>query len=190
MLENGSDDFDEYDLMENTVLNLQSNNHQTWELTDEKKQVGNLSVQKAKTFWGGRNWIAWFSTEIPFQEGPYKFHGLPGLIIEISDDKNNYRFELAKSENIDAEENQFIEMSKKIGVPVTWEKYKTAKLKYYESPINFIRNGIGSSDNDEFFLNDGTTVTPKNSREINEQLKNALKKYNNPIELDKAIVYP
>lgn len=187
----GSDDFDEYDLLENTVLNLQTTDSQKWNLTNEKKKADKLNLQKATTNWGGRNWIAWFATEIPFPEGPHKFHGLPGLIVELSDDKNNYRFELAKSENIsDENENQFIEMSEQMAVSISWEKYKSTKLKYYESPVNFIKNGIGDSNNEEFFLNDGTVVNAKNSREINEQLRNVIKKYNNPIELDKAIVYP
>ena len=81
-------------------------------------------------------------------------------------------------------------MSKKMGVPVTWEKYKSSKLSYYDSPVNFIKNAIGSSNNSEFFLNDGTVVNSKNQREINETLRTQLKKFNNPIELDKAIVYP
>ena len=59
------------------------------------KQIKNLTLQKATTDWGVRHWIAWFTTSFPFPEGPHKFHGLPGLIIELSDDKNNYHFELA-----------------------------------------------------------------------------------------------
>lgn len=43
--------------------------------------------------------------------------------------------------------------------------------------------------NEEFFLNDGTKVGQNNSREVNERLKERIRKYNNPIELDKAIKY-
>lgn len=186
---NNSNEFSQYDLLENTVLQLHTTDFQKWNLSNEKKKVNNLNLQKATTNYGGRNWIAWFSEEIPFQEGPYKFHGLPGLIVKIYDDKNNYRFELVKSEKINEnEENQFIEMSKKMGIPISWEKYKTTKLKYYESPINFIKNGAENSE--EFYLNDGTIVNAKNSKELNEQMKNTIRKYNNPIELDKAISYP
>jgi chaperone required for assembly of F1-ATPase len=64
------------------------------------------------------------------------------------------------------------------------------KLNYYGSPINFIKNGIGNSKNEDFFLNDGTIVNANNQREINDQLRNIIKKYNNPIELNKAINYP
>ena len=187
----GSNNFDEYDLLENTVLNLQSTDSQNWLLTTEKKQEKDLILQKATTIWGGRNWIAWFATAIPFQEGPYKFHGLPGLILEIADDKGNYKFSLVKSENIkESTENQYIEMAYQMSIPVTWEKFKNTKLKYYESPINFIKNGIGDSKKNEFYLNDGTTVNSSNSREVNERLRNTIKKYNNPIEVDKAIFYP
>ena len=185
---NNNNEFSQYDLLENTVLQLQTNDTQKWNLSQEKKNIKNLSLQKAITTWGGRNWTAWFAEEIPFQEGPYKFHGLPGLIVEIYDDKKNYHFELVRSEKIKEEENQFIEMSEKLGIPITWEKYKTAKLKYYESPVNFIKNSAENSE--QLYLNDGTIVNSKNSKEIDEQLRNSIRKYNNPIELDKVIAYP
>lgn len=185
---NNNNEFFQYDLLENTVLQLQTNDTQKWNLSQEKKNVKNLSLQKAITTWGGRNWTAWFAEEIPLQEGPYKFHGLPGLIVEIYDDKKNYHFELVRSEKIKEEENQFIEMSEKLGIPITWEKYKTAKLKYYESPVNFIKNSAENSE--QLYLNDGTIVNSKNSKEIDEQLRNSIRKYNNPIELDKVIAYP
>ena len=185
---NNNNEFFQYDLLENTVLQLQTNDTQKWNLSQEKKNVKNLSLQKAITTWGGRNWTAWFAEEIPFQEGPYKFHGLPGLIVEIYDDKKNYHFELVRSEKIKEEENQFIEMSEKLGISITWEKYKTAKLKYYESPVNFIKNSAENSE--QLYLNDGTIVNSKNSKEIDEQLRNSIRKYNNPIELDKVIAYP
>ncbi len=185
---NNNNEFFQYDLLENTVFQLQTNDTQKWNLSQEKKNVKNLSLQKAITTWGGRNWTAWFAEEIPFQEGPYKFHGLPGLIVEIYDDKKNYHFELVRSEKIKEEENQFIEMSEKLGIPITWEKYKTAKIKYYESPVNFIKNSAENSE--QLYLNDGTIVNSKNSKEIDEQLRNSIRKYNNPIELDKVIAYP
>lgn len=187
----GSSTFNEYDLLESTVLDLETKDIQTWILTTEKKQVKDLILQKATTIWGGRNWIAWFATAIPFQEGPYKFHGLPGLIMEVSDDQNNYKFSLAKSENLkETAEDQMMEYAMEISIPVTWEKYKMAKLKFYESPVGFIKNANGRTDNSVFFLNDGTVVSTTNTREINERFRNVLKKFNNPIELDRLIVYP
>lgn len=187
----GSSDFNEYDLLESTVLDLQTKDAQTWILTNEKKQVNDMTLQKATTTWGGRNWMAWFTKDIPFHEGPYKFHGLPGMIIEVSDDKNDYKFSLAKSENLKkSAEDQIMEYAMEISIPVTWEKYKATKLKFYESPVGFMKNANGRSGNSDFFLNDGTVVSSVNTREVNERLRNTIKKYNNPIELDKAIIYP
>lgn len=41
----------------------------------------------------------------------------------------------------------------------------------------------------KFFLNDGTKVNKENEKEMNENLKYLLKRYNNPIDLNRAIKY-
>ena len=35
------------------------------------------------------------------QDGPYKFHGLPGLIVKVSDDGNNYSWELKGNKKVE-----------------------------------------------------------------------------------------
>lgn len=187
----GKSTFHELDLLENTVLKVPSQDSQDWKLVDEKKKLGNLTVQKATTNWGGRSWTAWFAPEIPIHEGPYKFRGLPGLIVELSDSGNNYYWLLAKSHKLEGKQkNSFLDMAEKIAVPTTREKYVSTKLKFYESPVNFIQNSVGSSNSSSFYLNDGTVVNKDNKREINEQLRSTIKKYNNPVDLKSAIPYP
>ena len=93
----GNNNFEEYDIIENIVLNLKTIDTQDWILTNEKKTINGLSIQKATTKWGGRDWIAWFTESIPFQEGPYKFRGLPGLIYEMRDSKNNFIYQFPMS---------------------------------------------------------------------------------------------
>lgn len=61
------------------------------------KIENNNQLQKAKTFFGGRYWEAWFSNDTPLQEGPYKFKGLPGLIYEMRDSKNNFIYQFPMS---------------------------------------------------------------------------------------------
>lgn len=65
-----------------------------WNITSEQKFIGKYKSQKAETNYGGRNWIAWFTTELPFSDGPYIFNGLPGLIVSIQDSNNEYSFNL------------------------------------------------------------------------------------------------
>lgn len=68
--------------------------HFNWKISEETKQIGNYNCQKATVNFGGRNFTAWFTKEIPINDGPYKFKGLPGLIINLHDDKNHYAFTL------------------------------------------------------------------------------------------------
>lgn len=63
-----------------------------WKLDKETKQILGYSVKKASVKYAGRNWTAWYTEDMPIQFGPYKFNGLPGLILEIYDDKEHYHF--------------------------------------------------------------------------------------------------
>ena len=58
-----------------------------WNIKNEKKEVQGLQCQKATAKFRGRKYEAWFTMEVPVAFGPWKFHGLPGLIIEITDTK-------------------------------------------------------------------------------------------------------
>lgn len=63
-----------------------------WKITSESKRIGTFIVKKATTSFRGRNYTAWFTPEIPVGIGPWKFHGLPGLILEIQDDEKGVQF--------------------------------------------------------------------------------------------------
>lgn len=65
-----------------------------WNILPEKEKVGEYMAQKATTSFGGREWTAWFSSDLPFQDGPYKFHGLPGLIVKLEDASKTHRITL------------------------------------------------------------------------------------------------
>ncbi|RLJ31124.1 GLPGLI family protein [Chryseobacterium sp. 7] len=67
-----------------------------WEVSNVVEKQNGYSAQKAVAEFGGRVWTAWFTKEIPLSDGPYKFSGLPGLIVKLEDDKGDYKFDLAK----------------------------------------------------------------------------------------------
>ncbi len=69
-----------------------------WQIIPEEKSILGYSCQKAKTHFAGRDYIAWFSPDIPFSDGPYKFHGLPGLIFSIEDTEGKIEFVLEEIE--------------------------------------------------------------------------------------------
>lgn len=62
-----------------------------WKLEDEiTKKIDRYTCYKATANFRGRNYTAWYSLDYPIQMGPWKFNGLPGLIMEIYDDTNRY----------------------------------------------------------------------------------------------------
>lgn len=67
-----------------------------WEILTETQEIMGYQCQKATTRFSGREYTAWFTSEIPIPDGPYKFNGLPGLIVEISDKQNHYSFVLTE----------------------------------------------------------------------------------------------
>lgn len=69
-----------------------------WKIENADSLIGKFKCQKAMTRFRGRNYIAWFATEIPISNGPWKFHGLPGLILEVRDDKQEVKFEFQSLE--------------------------------------------------------------------------------------------
>ena len=67
-----------------------------WQLSAEKREIDKLTCYKATTKFRGRNWTAWYSPDVPINYGPWKFYGLPGLIVEIKDDSNRFAFTLTE----------------------------------------------------------------------------------------------
>jgi GLPGLI family protein len=63
-------------------------------LNDSKKQIGRYKCIEAKAKLNGRNYTAWFTFDMPLKFGPLKFHKLPGLIVELREDKGWLKIEL------------------------------------------------------------------------------------------------
>ncbi len=66
----------------------------SWTITDEEKEILGYKATKAVTKAYGRLWEAWFTKEIPLNNGPYKFSGLTGLILQLSDSANFFTFKI------------------------------------------------------------------------------------------------
>lgn len=71
-----------------------------WQLSDEIKMVNGYSCKMATVNYGNRDWIAWYTQEIPISFGPYKFGGLPGLIIKLYDDTYSFQFDVQEIDKI------------------------------------------------------------------------------------------
>ena len=64
-----------------------------WQLIPgERKTINGLKSFKAEGTFRGRTYVAWYTPDIPIRIGPWKFHGLPGLILEIKDISNQFQW--------------------------------------------------------------------------------------------------
>ncbi len=160
-----------------------------WKILPDKEKIGAYNTQKATTEFGGRKWTAWFSTELPFQEGPYKFHGLPGLIVKIEDDGKNYSWTLQGNKNVENwEEFSFAEKANtKYGMSNT--AIATTKEKFTKSYENFKADPLAEARPymTPEFLNRTMPGSSKTFGEMMKEQEKLLKDFfgsnNNPIEI-------
>ena len=78
-------------------------NAQKWEIHDSTKTILDYQCQMATCDFRGREWTAWFTTDIPVSDGPWKFGGLPGLIMEAYDKGNQYVFTIVGLQKVENE---------------------------------------------------------------------------------------
>ncbi len=65
-----------------------------WVITDSVSLKNGYDCLLATCSYRGREWNVWFSTDLPWHDGPWKFSGLPGLVISAYDADGLYQFEL------------------------------------------------------------------------------------------------
>lgn len=141
-----------------------------WQILPDTKTILSYSCQKAVTDFRGRHYEAWFTPDLPINDGPWKFRGLPGLILSIEDSNKHFSFIAVALENI--------------STPVTFPKkdyIKTSRKEVAKIQKRFIQDPMG-------FINDsnpGMNVTVKVQNEDGSVSSgNEIKIPYNPIELD------
>ncbi len=173
-----------------------------WKIMPDKQKIGDYNTQKAVTKLGGREWTAWFATDLPFQDGPYIFYGLPGLIVKIEDATGSHKMILAGNKTVKTMasegELQVPDQVKVLGmggkeIEVTKDQFKKAWKAYVNDPSKSMRelmmkNGGENNTKVAFKVKtaDGKEISDPNQvfREMEKRTKEALQKDNNPIEPD------
>ena len=117
--------------------------HFDWEIRQETKTIEGFSAQKATTSFAGRNYTAWFAAAIPISDGPYKFYGLPGLILEIESTDGDYTFTM-----IGIEKTSYypvVNTPPKSLLKATKKEMVRLQQEFYDDPYGFLNNWVGSN---------------------------------------------
>lgn len=148
-----------------------------WEILPDTKTIQGYESQKAKTAFRGREYTAWFTTEIPLSDGPYKFNGLPGLILELKDVKEQYVFELLALKSLKAP----MPFTLDFGEYTLTSRDKLLQLKraYEEDPFAALDNANRGSTKKVTIQ-----MSKKQKREHLKKIQEELEKKNNPLELE------
>ncbi|MDR1372413.1 MAG: GLPGLI family protein [Dysgonamonadaceae bacterium] len=72
-----------------------------WKLFNDTATVCGYLCRKATARFRGRDYEAWFAPDIPISLGPWKFMGLPGIILKIADSREHHQFECVAIEQPD-----------------------------------------------------------------------------------------
>ena len=158
-------------VLKDQMMYEESISQMKWEIGNETKTIAGYNCQKATTQYSNRNYTAWFTKEIPIADGPYKFSGLPGLIIHIADSKNHYSFELnGFTKLVPAKQDTF---DSSVYLITSKNKLNKVMKKYKENPLSMLEQS-------------GITLNFKSEANKSQMLKkhkSELHKKNNPIEL-------
>lgn len=101
-----------------------------WQLQEGDTTLCDVPCRKAVCRFGGRDWTAWYAPSFSMPVGPYLFGGLPGLIFDIRDTKDNYRFSLNGLEHLKEGVPVYLKNSDDI-VKTTREKARKAIENIY-----------------------------------------------------------
>lgn len=154
-----------------------------WKITPETLKIGDYKTQKAEAEFAGRKWYAWFITDMPIQDGPYKFSGLPGLIAKVEDAAGDYSFDLKEAKKIAEIQNPD---SGGTVIKVKRKDYEKQNEAFRKDPASFFaaqmssgRGGFGGETRGGGMR----TPDPNRRKQMEERLKEEIRKSSNPIEL-------
>jgi GLPGLI family protein len=141
-----------------------------WQIETDTATILSYICQKAVADFRGRHFTAWFAPDLPINDGPWKFMGLPGLILAVEDADKYFCFRAMSLEN----STRPILVSKGSFMKATREEVAKVQKRFAQNPVEFLSNSLGSGN---------VRVVAQDENGI-EKSTSELKFPYNPIELE------
>lgn len=133
-------DLDDNDIAHEKYFLLEENiPPQNWQFLNDTLTVLGYSCQKATCIFRGRTFTAWFTLDIPINDGPFKFYGLPGLILQLEDSESLFKFNAIGIEKV--LNSHLVSEYKKIFIKSTPEQYKQIKKRMQTTLFLYYHKG-------------------------------------------------
>ncbi len=155
----------------NDMYTYQETPKLNWVLEEGTKNILNYECKRAVLDYGGRKWTAWYASNLPLNAGPYKFKGLPGLILSISDHSNTFSFMAVGLSN--NKKSSFNPAETYIArtvnnVPIQTKKADFNKIKRYFFSLNG-NERLNYMNKDKSVTLKGVSIDPETGERIQEQ---------------------
>jgi len=113
---------------------------QEWTLTDETHEILGYECKSAVCEFRGRKWTAFYTDSVPVADGPWKFGGLPGFIMQVYDEGRQYEFTCV---GINSKANRAITMPDVAFNKTTRTKFYATKYRCDVDPFAYMMNVNG-----------------------------------------------
>jgi GLPGLI family protein len=104
-----------------------------WTILSQTKKILDQDCQMATAEFKGRHYTAWFAPAIPLNAGPWKLHGLPGIILAANDGNNEVSFTCTKI-SLPEKNAPALKIPKNVKL-INAEKYEKAKRAFEKDPM-------------------------------------------------------
>lgn len=97
----------------------------SWKIVGDTCTLLGYHCTRAEARYKGRLWTAWYTEDIPIDQGPWQLGGLPGMILKACDSRRQWIFTATSLEQINGKEN--------LALDKNWKKYELIpKSKFYQ----------------------------------------------------------
>ena len=125
-----------------------------WELEEGGRTILGYACRRARCTFRGRSYEAWYAPEIAVSAGPWKFGGLPGLILAIRDDSGVLDLEATGVE----QRIEPIRMTERNYMKTNRRKYLELKQRAMTDPVGYLTGN--SNVRMTIKSEDGTPIAP------------------------------